>query len=97
MNFLVSRINRRLLWLGRRCCLVAATLSRVVPVVIRYFEVGCRSVGFDFVMIFTVIDDDCFRVATNVDNIVQVTVRVVERVAELLMMLCPEDHLRVVV
>ena len=66
----MSRINLRLLWLGRRGCLVAAPLSRVVPVVVRYFEVGCRAVGFDFFMTFSFVDDDYFRIATNVDNIV---------------------------
>ena len=70
MNFLVSRINRRLLWLGRRCCLVAALLSRVVSIVIRYLVTRCRTVSFDFLTIFPFVDDDYFRVATNVDNIV---------------------------
>ena len=67
----MGRIDIRLLGrLRRRYCFVTASLPRVVPVVVRYFEVGCQAVGFDFYMIFTVIDDDCFRVATNIDNIV---------------------------
>jgi len=97
MNFLLSRINRRLLWLGRRCCLVVAPLSRVVPVDVGYPIVGCRTVSFDFFMIVPFVDDDCFHVATNVDNIVQVAVGAVERVAKLLMVLCLENHLWVVV
>ena len=44
-------------------------------------------------MVFSFVDDDCLCV----DNIVYVTIGVVERVAKLLMMLCLEDHLRVVV
>ena len=68
MNFLVSGLNRRLLRLGMGCCLVAAPLSRVVPVDIGYPIVGCWTVSFDFLVISFV--DDCFRVATNVDDIV---------------------------
>ena len=48
-------------------------------------------------MIFPFVDDDCSCVVANVDNIVQVIVLVVERVAELLLMFCLENHLRVVV
>ena len=70
MNLLVSGINLRLLWLGKRCCFVAAPLPRVVLVGIGYPIVGCRAVGFDFFMVFPFVDDDCFRVVTNVDNIV---------------------------
>ena len=97
MDFLVSRIIRRLLWLRRRCCLVAMLFSRIVPVEVRYPVVGRRTVGFDFLMIFSFVNDDCFCVVANVDNVVQVIVRVVERVAELLLMFCLENHLRVVV
>ena len=97
MDFLVSRICRRLFWLRRRCCLVATPFSRIVPVDVRYPVVGCRTVGFDFLMIFSFADEDCSCVVANVDNVVQVIVRVVERVAELLLMFCLENHLRVVV
>ena len=97
MDFLMSGINRRLLWLRRRCCLVAMPFSRIVPVEVRYPVVGRRTVGFDFLMIFSFADDDCSCIVTNVDNVVQVIVRVVERVAELLLMFCLENHLRVVV
>ena len=97
MDFLMSRIRRRLFWLRRRCCLVATSFSRIVPVDIRYPVIRCWTVGFDFLMVFSFVDDDCFRVAANVDNIVQVVVRVIERVAKLLMILCLENHLRVVV
>ena len=69
MNFLVSRINCGLLWLERRCCLVAASFSRIIPVDIRYPVIRCWTLGFDFLMIFPFVDDDCFRVATNVNNI----------------------------
>ena len=48
-------------------------------------------------MIFSFADDDYSCVVADVDNVVQVIVRVVERVAELLMIFCFEDHLRVVV
>ena len=95
MDFLMSRIRRRLFWLRRRCCLVATSFSRIVPIDIEYSVIRCRTVGFDFLMVFSFVDDDCFRVAANVDNIVQVAVRVVERVAKLLMMLCLENHLGV--
>ena len=97
MDFLVSRINRRLLWLRRRCCLVATSLSRIVPVDIRYPVIRCRTVGFDFLVIFSFVDDECSCAGANVDNTVQVIVGVVERVAKLLMMFYLEDHLRVVV
>ena len=70
MNFLVSSVNRRLLWLGKRCCFVTALLSGVVPVDIGHPVIRCRTVSFDFFVIFPFVDDDCFRVATNVDNIV---------------------------
>ena len=78
----MSGISRRLLWLRRRCCLVATSFSRIVAVDIRYPVIGCQTVGFDFLMIFSFIDDDCSCVVANVDNVVQVIVRVVERVAE---------------
>ena len=97
MDFLVSRINRRLLWLRRRCCLVATSLSRIVPVNTVYPVIRCQTVGFDFLMIFSFVDDDCSCVVANVDKIVQVIVRVVERVAELFLMFYLENHLRVVV
>ena len=97
MDFLVSRIRRRLFWLRRRCCLVAMSFSRIVPVDVRYPVIRCRTKGFDFLMVFSFVDDDCLRIAANVDNIVQVAVRVVERVAKLLMMLCLENHFRIVV
>ena len=71
--------------------------SGIVAVDIRYPVVGCKTVGFDFLMIFSFIDDDCSCIVANVDNVVQVIVRVVERVAELLLMFCLENHLRVVV
>ena len=71
--------------------------SRIVPVDIRYPVIRCRTVGFNFLMVFSFVDDDYLCVAANVDNIVQFAVLVIERVAELLMMLCFEDHLRVVV
>ena len=48
-------------------------------------------------MIFSFADDDCSCVVANIDDVVQVIVRVVEQVAELLLMLCFDDHLRVVV
>ena len=73
------------------------SFSRVVPVDIRYPVIRCQAIGFDFLMIFPFIDDDCSCVVANVDNIVQVIARVVERVAELLLMFCLENHLRVVV
>ena len=63
----------------------------------RYPVVGRRTVGFDFLVIFSFADDDCSCIVANVDNVVQVIVRVVERVAELLLMFCLENHLRVVV
>ena len=92
----MSGISRRLHWL-RRCCLVATPFSRIVPVEVRYPVVGRRTVGFDFLMIFSFADDDCSCVVTNIDNVVQVIVRVVERAAELLLMFCLENHLQVVV
>ena len=46
------------------------SFSRVVPVDIRYPVIRCQTVGFDFVMIFPYVDDDCFCIAANVDNIV---------------------------
>ena len=70
MDPLVSGINLRLLWLRRRCCFVMVPFPRVVPADIGYPIVGCWTVGFDFFMVFPFVDDDCFRVATNVDNIV---------------------------
>ena len=70
MNFLVSGVNRRLLWLRRGSCFVAAPLSGVVAVDVGYPIVRCRTVGFDFLMVFPFVDDDCFRIATNVDDIV---------------------------
>ena len=70
MDFLVSRINRRLLWLRRGCCFVAGLLSGVVPVDVRYLIIRCRTVGFDFLMVFPFFDDDCFCIAGNVNNIV---------------------------
>ena len=73
------------------------SFSRIVPVDIRYSVIRCRTVGFDFLMIFSFIDDDCSCVVANVDNVVQVIVRVVERVAKLLLMFCLENQLRVVV
>ena len=73
------------------------SFSRIVPVDVRYPVIRCRTIGFDFLMVFSFVDDDCLRVAANVDNIVQVAVRVIERVAKLLMILCLENHLRVVV
>ena len=97
MDLLMSGISRRLLWLRRRCCLVATPFLRIVPVDIRYLVIGCRTVVFDFLMIFSFVDDDCSCVVANVDDVVQVIVRVVERVAELLLMFCLENHLRVVV
>jgi len=78
MDFLVSRICRRLFWLRRRCCLIATPFTQIVPVDVRYPVIRCRTVGFDFLMVFSFVDDDCLRVAANVDNIVQVAVRVVE-------------------
>ena len=93
----MSRVSCRLLWLRRRCCLVATSFSRIVPVDIRYPVIGCQTVGFDFLMIFSFVDDDYSCIVTNVDNVVQVIVRVVGRVAELLLMFCLENHLRVVV
>ena len=93
----MSGISRRLLWLRRRCCLVAMPFSRIVPIDVRYLVVGCRTVSFDFLKIISFADDDCSCIVTNVDNVVQVIVRVVERVAELLLMFCLENHLRVVV
>ena len=48
-------------------------------------------------MLFSFVGDDCFRVVTNVDNIVQVTVGIVKGVTELLMELRFENLLRVVV
>ena len=56
--------------------------SRIVSVDIRYPVIGCRTIGFDFPMIFSFIDDDYSCIVANVDNVVQVIVRVVERVAE---------------
>ena len=97
MDLLMSGISRRLLWLRRRCCLVATLFSVIVPVDVKYPVVGCRTVGFDFLMIFSFADEDCFCVVANVDNVAQVIVRVVEQVAELLLMFCLENHLRVVV
>ena len=97
VDLLMSGISRRLLWLRRRCCLVATPFSRIVPVDVRYPVVGCQTVGFDFLMIFSFADEDYSCVVANVDNVVQVFVRVVERVAELLLMFCLENHLRVVV
>ena len=97
MDFLMCRIRRRLFWLRRRCCLVATPFSRIVPVDIRYPVIRCRTVGFDFLMVFSFVDDDCFRVAANVDNIVQVAVGIVKGVTELLMELRFENLLRVVV
>ena len=98
VDLLMSRVSCRLLWLRRRCCLVATSFSQVVPVDIRYPVIGYRTVSFDFLMIFLFVDDDCSCVVANVDNIVQVILGVVERVAELLwLMLCLENHLRVVV
>ena len=88
VDLLMSGISRRLLWLRRRCCLVAMPFSRIVPVDVRYPVVGCRT---------AFLDDDCSCIVAIVDNVVQVIVRVVERVAELLLMFCLENHLRVVV
>ena len=48
-------------------------------------------------MLFSFVDDDCFRVVTNVDNIVQVAVGIVKGVTELLMELRFENLLRVVI
>ena len=93
----MSRISRRLLWLRRRCCLVATPFSRIVLVDIRYPIIRCRAVGFDFLVVFSFVDDDCSCIVDNVDDVVQVIVRVVERVAELSLMFCLENHLRVVV
>ena len=76
---------------------MATPFLRIVPVDITYPVNRCWTVGFDFLMIFSFIDDDCSCVVANVDNVVQVIVRVVERVAELLLMFCLENHLRVVV
>ena len=97
MDLLMSGISRRLHWLRRRCCLVATPFLRIVPVDVRYPVVGCRTVGFDFLMIFSFADEDCSCIVADVDNVVQVIVRVVEQVAELLLMFCLENHLRVVV
>jgi len=97
MDFLVGRISRRLLWLRRMCCLVATSFSRIILVDIRYLVVRCQTVGFDFLVIFSFIDEDYSCVVTNVDNIVQVIVEVVKRVAQLLLMFCLENHLWVVV
>ena len=94
----MSGISRRLLWLRRRCCLVATLFSVIVPVDVKYPVVGCRTVGFDFLMIFSFVDDDCSCIVANVDDVVQVIIRVVERVAELLLlMFCLENHLGVIV
>ena len=70
MDLLLSRISRRLLWLRRKCCLVATSFTRVVPVDIGYPVIRCWTVGFDFLMTFPFVDDDCFCVTANVDNIV---------------------------
>ena len=78
MDFLMSRASCRLLWLRRRCCLVATPFSRIVPVDIRYPVIRGRTVGFDFLMVFSFVDDDCSCVVANVDDVVQVIVRVVE-------------------
>ena len=51
-------------------CFVVAPFHRVVPANIGYPIVGCRTVRFDFFMVFPFVDDNYFRVATNVDNIV---------------------------
>jgi len=48
-------------------------------------------------VIFSFIDEDYSCVVTNVDNIVQVIVEAVKRVAQLLLMFCLENHLWVVV
>ena len=98
MDFLMSGISCRLLWLRRWCCLVATPFSRIVPVDIRYPIIRCRVVGFDFLVVFSSVDDDCSCIVANVDDVVQVIIRVVERVAELLLlMFCLENLLRVVV
>ena len=71
--------------------------SLIVSVDIMYPVIGCQTVGFDFLMIFSFVDEDYSCIVANVDNVVQVTVRVVERVAELLLMFCLENHLWIVV
>ena len=76
---------------------MATPFSRIVPVDITYPVIRCWTVGFDFLMIFSFVDDDCSCIVANVDKIVQVIVGMVERVAELLLMFCLENHLRVVV
>ena len=47
---------------------VAAPLSGVVAVDVGYPIVRCRTVGFDFLIVFSFVDDDCLCV----DNIVYV-------------------------
>ena len=71
--------------------------SGIVAIDIGYPVVGCRTVGFDFLVTFSFVDDDCSCVVANVDNVAQVIVRVVEQVAELLLMFCLVNHLWVVV
>ena len=77
---------------------MATPFLRIVPVDITYPVIKCWTVGFDFLMIFSFVDDDCSCIVANVDDVVQVIIRVVERVAELLLlMFCLENHLGVVV
>ena len=74
-----------------------APLSRVVPVDVGYPIVGCRTVSFDCFMVFPFVDDDNFRTATNIDNIVQVAAGVVKGVAKLLVVFCLEIYISLLV
>ena len=65
-----------------------ATFAWSLIIVIRYAVIGGWTVSFCFFTFFSSIDDNCASITPNVDDIAEITVGVVEGVANLLAAFC---------